>query len=139
MRSTRTNTLRSQAGGAGARIAIASATPTKNRLSASEPSSSQRDEPRVIAGAYWAMVMGVLRSAASGSNTIEPRSVRLATANGAPRAVEVAVEPGDADDEAERGAAGERRDARPGRRELPVEQDARQAPQRHLLPRQRAG
>jgi hypothetical protein len=36
-------------GAAGARIAIATAMPTKKRLSASEASSSQRDEPRLSA------------------------------------------------------------------------------------------
>ena len=126
IRSTRTKTLRSHVGGAGARIAIATATPTKNRLSASEPSSSQREEPRVMAGANWARVMDVLRSALRART----RSSRGRAAGDRERCVgdvEVAVEPGQSDDEAERGAAGEGGDARPGRRELPVEQHGGQA------------
>ena len=110
--------------------AIATAMPTKNRLSASEPSSSQREEPRCIAGAAWATLMAALPSTRSGSNTIEPmhrdRRHRKAATLGPSKRRSSA---GDADDEAERGAAGERRHARPGRRELPVEQHGRQAPQ----------
>ena len=49
-----------------------------------------------------------------------------------------AVKPGDTDVESKRGAAGQRRHARPGRRELPVEQHGWQAPERLLLSRQRA-
>src|ERR1700742_1852073 len=53
-------------------------------------------------------------------------------------AIERTVEPRDADIKTERRAAGERCDAWPGRREFPIEQDRWPAPERYLLPRQRA-
>src|SRR5262249_39798372 len=39
---------------------MAIAIPTKNRLSASEPSSNQRDDGRSIVGNAWAMLMAAL-------------------------------------------------------------------------------
>ena len=105
-----------------ARIAIATATPTKNRLSASEPSSSQREEPRDdrsgrIGRWSWPRSGQRLRA-----RTRSGRDRRRCRRVGASPPVEMAVDAGDADDKAERSATGERRHARPGRREFPVEQ-----------------
>src|SRR5215467_8460903 len=49
------------------------------------------------------------------------------------RSVELPVDPGDADEKTERGAAGECRHARPGGRELPIKQHRWQVPPRPFL------
>ena len=110
--------------------------PMKNKLSASEPSNSQRGPRRVRAGARLRFAHGRTPGNGSGSNTVAGRSV-LAAATDWPSML--AVEAGDADGESEQRAAGERGHARPGRRELPVEQHRRQSPERLLLARQWAG
>ncbi len=117
MRSTRTNTLRSQAGG-GRR-----ADRHRHRDADEEQIERERAEqqPARRAARHRGSELGDGHGrapvSASGSNTIEPRSARLAIANGAYGRVEAPVEPGNADDEAERGAAGQapRRAARPAR------------------------
>ena len=115
----------------------------KNRLSASEITSSRRG--CADAGAReWVTALMTTYLSRSGPQSDQRLDVvgegrNIRGDDGGRGFVDARVEAGHADDEAGGDARREHRDARPGRREIPVEQDGRPAQPASALARQRGG